>query len=250
MPSFLGSRQAPPRPDVPVYAVGDIHGCADLLEEMLHRLAAHIVDSDSGDARIVFLGDHIDRGPESAAVLERLADLATSEPDHVVCLRGNHEQMLLDFLDDASAGPRWLKNGGRETLMSFGLPPLSHDAVRETLEDVRVAFRQALPDGMEDWLRGLPLTMRSGDLWAVHAGADPSRGMEAQVPQNLIWGHADFARRPHRDGIWIVHGHTVVSRPRAEGGRISVDTGAYRSGQLSAAAILPGKAVEFLTVTE
>jgi serine/threonine protein phosphatase 1 len=228
--------------------VGDIHGRADLLEAMLHRIAGHILAQDADDAQVVFLGDYIDRGAESAAVLRRLADLALAEPQHVRCLRGNHEQMLLDFLDDPAAGPVWLWNGGRETLTSFGLASLPHDAPAAALVRLRAEVREVLSDGLEDWLRSLPLSLRLGTLWAVHAGADPSQPMDRQVPHVLIWGHPEFATRPRRDGLWVVHGHTITEEAKAEGGRISVDTGAVFTGRLTAAAILPEGRVEFLTV--
>ncbi len=243
-----GAKPSRPRPDVPLYAVGDIHGRLDLLEEMLHRIAGHIVESGAGDARVVFLGDYVDRGPESADVLARLGDLALGEPDHVTCLRGNHEQMMLDFLDNPGRGPLWLSNGGRETLASFGLAPLPANAPEAVLARMSEELRNAMPEGMETWLRSLPVSLRCGDVWAVHAGADPSRAMDAQEAHVLIWGHPDFGRRPRRDGQWVLHGHTIVETPAAAGGRVAVDTGAVFTGRLTAAAILPGRDVRFLAV--
>ncbi|WP_368075973.1 metallophosphoesterase family protein [Leisingera sp. NJS204] len=213
-------------------AVGDIHGCYDLMGRLLDRIALR---PECG--RLVFLGDYIDRGENSAQVLQALHGLQVSNPE-AVCLRGNHEDMLLGFLDDPlGEGPGWLRHGGRQTLASFGIaavhagmPDLNWIAARDSLQNRMGA-------GLISWIRTLPAYWQTGNVAAVHAGADPARPLEAQEDYHLAWGHGSFGRVPRQDGVWIVHGHTIAEEVRAEGGRICVDTGAFATGKLSAVAV-------------
>lgn len=221
----------PVSPDAPFQAVGDIHGRADLLERLIPML-------DDGMTR-VFVGDYIDRGEDSAAVLARLMESGA------ICLKGNHEQMMLDFLDSPERrGGRWLRNGGLQTLASFGVG-LSDAADPAALKEARDALRERMGEEMERWLRNLRLDWSSGNVAVVHAGADPELPMEDQAPEVLIWGHPAFERVQRRDGLWVVHGHTIVDAPGTEGGRISIDTGAYATGRLTAATVAEGE-VTFL----
>lgn len=238
----------PPRPDRPFYAVGDIHGCADLVLPLLDRIERHAAERGVDDPNLLFLGDYIDRGPASAEVLGILHGLSAHSPGRVVCLMGNHERMMLDFLDDPAAGPLWLRNGGVATLASYGIAPpsgLRPDA--GALGDLAATLRESLPDGLEDWLRALPLSWRSGTVCAAHAGADPARDLDDQTEAALLWGHRDFRRRARTDGVWVVHGHTIVDAPTADSGRIAVDTGAVFTGRLTAAALSPDGRIGFLT---
>lgn len=223
----------PPCPDQPVCIIGDLHGRADLLERMLQLVAA---ESGSNMARLIFVGDLIDRGPDGAVVLARVRQLVEDTPGQVVCLMGNHERMLLDFLDDPVKAARWLHHGGVETLTSLGVPSHTHGETAEArLRSLVVSLRNALPAGTEAWLRALPAYWQEADLAAVHAGADPDSPIETQSDQTLIWGHRNFLSRSRRDALWVVHGHSVVQTATASAGRIAVDTGAWQSGRLSAA---------------
>lgn len=244
---FSGPRvpyPALPRPQPPVCLIGDIHGRFDLFQRLLDQVATR---EDTANARLVVLGDMIDRGPDAAAVLRLLHEMTEKTPDHVICLLGNHEQMMLDFLDDpARHGTRWMSFGGTETLQSFGVDPWAQGTGRDTPERMAAlagALRDAMPVGLESWLRGLPLIWREGRIAAIHAGADPARRLEDQDRDTLLWGHSAFMRhvsagrstRLWRDGIWVAHGHTIVETAHATDGRIAVDTGAWRTGRLSAA---------------
>ena len=215
-----------PQPDPPVCVVGDVHGCAALLDQLLDRIAA---EPEAGRARMILVGDLIDRGPDSAAVLARVQALCAAGA--AVALMGNHERMLLDFLDaPARAGPPWLANGGDATLLSLGVNPQ-----RSTdMEALASALRAALPPGQEAWLRALPLSWREGALAVSHAGANPALPFEDQPAPALLWGHRDFRRKRRDDGLWIVHGHVILPQVLAEAGRIGTDTGAFASGRLSA----------------
>jgi len=243
------TRALPPTaPAVPFYAVGDIHGRADLLERLLQAIAA---EPGAESATLVFVGDYIDRGDDSAAVLERLRALEAARPGAVICLLGNHERMMLDFLDDPAAkGRRWLRNGGLQTLLSFGAG-LGGTAIGEALpaddrERLAEVLRSRLPEGLEAWLRSRPLTWQSGNVAVTHAGADPARPLAEQGEDTLIWGHEAFFEMPREDGLWIVHGHTMCDAPTAEAGRIGIDTGAVFTGRLTAAALAPGAELRFL----
>lgn len=227
---------APFDPEHPFVAIGDIHGRADLLLEL-----DPLIEARCPGWPVVFLGDYIDRGDQSREVLELLMSVSPEGTPPVTCLMGNHERMLLAFLDDpAKNGARWINNGGLQTLASFGIAPsLGGMGDAGALADLRDRLAEEMGAAMIEWVRARPFCWHSGNVWAVHAGADPELAMDEQPRDVLLWGHPAFRRQPRGDGQWVVHGHTVVEEPRAEAGRIAVDTGAYATGRLSAAAISP-----------
>lgn len=223
-------------PDAPVVVVGDVHGRADLLRRLLENV---------GEYPLVFVGDYIDRGPESAEVLAMLH----ARPD-ILCLSGNHEVMMREFLaDPAGKGSRWLGHGGRQTLHSFGVPSVTRDADSMALQEARDALAEAMGPKMLGWLDDMPAMWMSGNVAVVHAAADPDRPIDQQNEQTLHWGHPEFMKRPRKDGIWVVHGHTIVANALVQDGRISIDTGAYASGRLTGVLLENGQAhAEAITV--
>lgn len=222
------------RPDQSFFAIGDIHGCADKLEKLLLQINTEADPKET----IIFLGDAVDRGPDSAATLKTLMTLATGVDREVVVLMGNHERMMLDFIDDPSGrGARWLVNGGIETLESFGIKGVPPRPDAEDALDYADELEAAMPEGMQDWIRALPLHWQSGNVHCVHAGMNPEKSPDAQSERSLIWGHQNFLRHPRTDGICVVHGHTITAEPTICDGRIAVDTGAYRGKPLTAAHI-------------
>ncbi len=226
----------PPRPDEPLAVIGDIHGCADLLGRLLDRL-----DRNHPDARRVFVGDYVDRGPDSRQVL----DLLRNKED-AVCLIGNHEEMMLEFIDQPAEGAvRWLRNGGQATLASYGIGLDRHATEAEVLSASR-ELKAALADGTEDWLRSLPLFWQSGTVVVTHAGPDPARPIAGQPDNVFTWGHNRFLRQARSDGLWVAHGHWIQDRPVFGDSRISVDTGAFATGRLTAAIVAPDGQVSFL----
>lgn len=219
-PDFNAVEIPPIAVDRPFVAIGDIHGCDDLLARLLDKLAAEAPDAD-----LVFVGDFIDRGEQSAQVLRRLMRL------NATFLMGNHERMCLDFIDfPEEKGLRWLNNGGLQTVASFGVVGSVADIV--ALRDQTV---KAMGDDMIAWMRSLPLTYQNGNVYAVHAAAHPEQPIEGQGETPLIWGHPKFGKQPRQDGLWVVHGHTIVDMPQIAQGVVSIDTGAYATGRLSAA---------------
>lgn len=221
-------------PAQPFWAIGDIHGCADLLDAALQRAKDHPV---------VCVGDFVDRGDRSADVLRMLF----SRPD-VACLSGNHEEMMLRFIDQPEDyGRMWLRYGGINTLASFGTDAVDENSDLAAIKAARDQLITAMGQPMLEWLRSLPGLWRSGNVAVVHAGADPRAGMENQTPTDLLWGHPHFFKRTRQDGIWVVHGHTIVDAPQVKHGRIAIDTGAYATGRLTLAFVETGS-VTFETV--
>lgn len=226
---------APLAPDQPFLVIGDIHGRLDALDATLNEIAN---DPDHADLPLVFVGDYMDRGPQSAGVLRRVMALQADDARDVVCLRGNHEQMLLSFLENPPLNaPVWFANGGIETLNSFGIGVTKLDMRGDRVLMVRERLKQELEDAALSFLQGLPCVWQTGNVAVVHAGADPATPIEDQEEDVLIWGHADFRSHPRQDGIWVVHGHTIGPEVKVRQGRISVDTGAYQTGVLPAVSV-------------
>lgn len=241
---LLGRRRAAPvpfdapfAPEEPLAVIGDVHGRDDLLGRLLDRLGR-----EAPDHRVILVGDYLDRGEGSAAVLRRLQ----ARPD-LLCLKGNHEAMCLGFLEDPRReGRRWLANGGLQTLASFGVGGLTPTSGPEALFDARDRLAEAMGDALIGWMQTLPLWWASGNVAVAHAGADPDLPMAAQERRSLLWGHPRFEEGARTDGLWIVHGHTIVPEPQAGAGRVAVDTGAYATGRLTAALVAEGR-VRFLS---
>lgn len=221
----------PIAPGQPFLAIGDIHGRADLLERLERIL---LIEAPGLPA--VFVGDYVDRGENSARVIELLMSSSETGDQPVFCLKGNHEEMCLRFLDDPERyGERWLRFGGLQTLASYGVQVGGADV--SALKRARDDLALAMGDQVIDWIRARPTMWRSGNVCVTHAGADPARPLDMQSERSLLWGHKDFTEKSRTDGQWIVYGHVITDRPSAARGRISVDTGAYATGRLTAALI-------------
>lgn len=212
----------PIAPNTPFVAIGDIHGRCDLLEKALRT---------SPPQPTICVGDYVDRGDHSADVLRLLHE----RPD-IICLMGNHEEMMLNFIDNPKRhGPRWLRYGGLQTLASFGVAGLSDTSSGPILDETAEALKIAMGEPLIAWVRNLPTRWQSGNVAVVHAGADPSVAIEDQARSTLLWGHPEFHKTRRTDDTWVVHGHTIVDAPSSENGIISIDTGAYATGRLTVA---------------
>lgn len=228
-----------------VYAIGDVHGRADLAVELLNAINAE-VEGYSGLTTVVFLGDYVDRGPQSKQVLEHLSQLNEGDQRKYVFLIGNHEQVMMDFLADAPGSEHWLRYGGLETLESYGIEIHSEDLTRQSLSRVREAFRQALPERQRQFLRRLKLFYEIGGYYFCHAGVRPGVDLTAQDIDDLIWIREPFLSSNADLGRIVVHGHSITDAPVVRANRIGVDTGAFATGRLTAV-VLEGEGMRFLS---
>lgn len=234
-------------PGMRVYAVGDIHGRVDLLDALLERIRE---DAESlprgGRGRVVFLGDYIDRGNQTRAVIERLMGLAEVLPGlEASFLRGNHETTMLQFLDDLTAGPGWLTYGGVNTLISYGVRAPVDVPPRNRLATVQQQLRLALPADHLAFLRRLPPYLAIGTYLFVHAGIRPGMPLEEQKDEDLVWIRHDFLKSGEDHGVIVVHGHTIAMAAESLPNRIGIDTGAYATGRLTAV-VLEGEQRRFI----
>jgi diadenosine tetraphosphatase ApaH/serine/threonine PP2A family protein phosphatase len=228
-----------------LYAIGDVHGCDDLLAETHERIAADLAARPIGDHRIIHVGDYADRGPDSAAVIARLAAQTATDP-HVLCLRGNHDELLVGFLDDPfNYGATLLGNGGEETLRSYGVMPTVMGRITGDFGALSEKLSETMPAADQAFLRGLPLSVRFGDYFFCHAGIRPGVALDDQDPDDLTWIREEFLRDDRDHGVVVVHGHTPAIEPEVKSNRINVDTGAVFSGRMSCA-VLEGTEVRFL----
>ena len=228
-----------------IYAIGDVHGCDDLLTVVHAMIAEDLEAHPSESARIIHLGDYVDRGPDTAAVVERLSRLCEAD-ERIVCLRGNHEEMVLDFLAQPLTGSEiWLANGGDATLSSYGiaLPSGDEDDWRTTkLSD---EFAAALPAHHHRFLASLGYSAQFGDYFFCHAGIRPGIPLAEQDPHDLTWIREGFLDNDADFGVVVVHGHTVTKMPEIRPNRIDFDTGVVRYGKLTCL-ILEGNRQRFL----
>lgn len=216
-----------------LYAIGDVHGCDDLLTEVHDRIAADLAAGPVADYRIIHVGDYGDRGPNSAAVIERLARLGASD-SRVVCLLGNHDEMLTGFLaDPLGYGEIFVGNGGGETLRSYGVTAA---AGRDAVSWSR-ALAEAMPTEHRVFLGGLRLFARFGDYFFCHAGIRPGVPLDRQSAEDLTWIREEFLWDGRDHGVVVIHGHTPASTPEVRPNRINVDTGAVYGGPLTCLAL-------------
>ncbi len=217
-------------PSARIYAVGDIHGRADLLERVFAKIDADLRDHPIANPIEIFLGDYIDRGPKSADVLSMLIERGKSR--RTVCLRGNHEIYLLEFLQNPPVLRAWGQFGGLTTLLSYGLTPtFNPNEVEE--EDLSHGLKILLPASHRQFLEALPLSFTCGDYFFVHAGVRPGALLSRQREDDLLWIRDDFLNYEGPFEKIIVHGHTPVKEPDVRRNRINLDTGAYATGRLS-----------------
>lgn len=227
----------PPPPRLPAvppgtryYAVGDIHGRLDLYDALIAGIEAEVAADPSIEARIVLLGDLVDRGPDSAGVIARTQ--AWQQRRSVRVLAGNHEEMFLAAFERPEALRHFVKHGGRETIMSFGLSKKQFGA--QTLEELFERLPSLVSQSVRDYVAGFEAMIIAGDYVFVHAGIDPDRPLDDQKRSDLMWIRDRFLNHVGPLEKVVVHGHTIFDRVMDCGNRIGIDTGAFRSGVLTA----------------
>jgi serine/threonine protein phosphatase 1 len=232
MMGFL--REPKPKPSLPdgmrIYAISDIHGRADLLENVFAAIDLHLARAGPARSLHVFLGDYIDRGPASRQTIDLLVDRGRRHES--IFLKGNHEAFLFEVLQDASRLEAWKEYGGLPTLMSYGLAPSIKRDQEEQIALVR-ALRQDMPDHHRRFFSKLRSSFVCGDFFFVHAGVRPGVPLRQQREEDLLWIRDEFLQCEDNFGKFVVHGHTPVAKPDIRANRINIDTGAYASGILT-----------------
>ncbi len=236
-----------------VYAIGDVHGRADLLGRLLKKIADDVTDNSSKNPTkppkniaknvLITLGDLVDRGPNSRDVLELLQTGLPKEiakEFEIVMLRGNHEVMMMDFIRDRDDAYDWLGNGGMETLESYDINPHDRD-----IDELIAEFKQKLPRSHLELLKKMKLRHRIGDYMFVHAGIRPGVALKDQDKDDFVWIRHSFLDSKVDFGFVVVHGHSIRPEPEIRPNRIGIDTGAWMSGRLCAL-VLEGTGRRFI----
>lgn len=225
-----------------LYAIGDVHGRLDCLTRMHGMIAAEIARDRPDDWRVIHLGDYVDRGPDSAGVLELLAS-ATANDERMMALLGNHDEGFVDFLANPRDAELFLGFGGFDTAASYGVVL---DVVDEAaLLDSHRRLVAAVPESHLMFLRDRPRSAAFGDFFFCHAGVRPGVALDSQAPHDLIWIRREFLSHPGLYDKVVVHGHTPVGRPEIMANRVDVDTMAYDTGRLTAL-VVEGREKRFI----
>lgn len=234
-----------------IYAIGDIHGYANVLDRMHDVISFDLIEDQPEQVHIVYLGDYIDRGPDSKGVIDRLIHRRDrGDGIQKTFLLGNHENGMLEFLRDpeGEVGGLWTQWGGMEAMESYGITFEGGVILPAELTKASAALKQKMGLEHERFLNECELSLEIGDYVFAHAGVDPSKPLSQQSKLDLIFNREPFMSWPQKMGFMVVHGHTIEShQPTIKQHRINVDTGLYEGGCLTAA-VLEGNKVRFLNV--
>lgn len=222
------------RPSLPaelrIYAIGDIHGRLDLLDELLARISSDIALRPTARPLYIFLGDYIDRGSASRETIDRLIEHGKTHKS--VFLKGNHELIAIKCLSDRGLFDQWLRLGGLETLVSYGVPAETL-ANGKQIAELQSAFHGALPQAHFRFFRDLKNSFECGDFFFAHAGVKPNVELSRQKENDLLWIRGEFLTSTDDFGKIVVHGHTPTHEIEVAPNRINIDTGAFATGRLS-----------------
>lgn len=232
--NLFSSTPPPPLPSVPddtrYYVIGDIHGRLDLYNVLIKAIEADDAQRHEMDTHVVLLGDLVDRGPESAGVIARTREWQKRR--NVRVLAGNHEEMFLESFERPDVLRHFLKHGGRDTVLSYGISRKQFNAM--TIEELFTLLPQIVPQADRDYLASFEEMIVAGDYLFVHAGIDPSAPIEAQKRRDMLWIRERFLNHEGPLEKVVVHGHTIFDKVMDCGNRIGIDTGAFKSGVLTA----------------
>jgi serine/threonine protein phosphatase 1 len=234
LPGFRELRVRGRRPslsaELRIYAIGDIHGRLDLLNELLARISSDIALRPTARPLYVFLGDYIDRGSASRETIDRLIEHGKTHES--VFLKGNHELIAIKCLSDRGLFDQWLRLGGLETLVSYGVPAETL-ANGKQIAELQSAFHGALPQAHFRFFRDLKNSFECGDFFFAHAGVKPNVELSRQKENDLLWIRGEFLTSKDDFGKIVVHGHTPTREIEVGPNRINIDTGAFATGRLS-----------------
>lgn len=212
------------------YVIGDVHGRRDLLTALAAAIEGDDATAAAARSTVILLGDLVDRGADSAGVIALVRDWQTRRP--LRCLAGNHEEMFLQSFDDLEMLRHFVRHGGRETLASYGIGPDAYNQL--SLEELQAAMQRAVPPDDREFLATLEEMIVAGDYLFVHAGIDPNVPVEEQQRTDMLWIRERFLRHRAPLSHVVVHGHTIFDAVDHREHRIGIDTGAYRTGRLTA----------------
>lgn len=237
--------QTPRSPQVPagtvVWAIGDIHGRHDLLRPLVEAIRADLRATDAQKKVVIFLGDYVDRGPDSREVIRYLAALPAGDGVEWRFLKGNHEETMVKFLDDPMVGVQWCEYGGEATLRAYGLRPPDMKHRAEAWRRLSTDLDHKLGADERAFLANLELQVSIGDYFFAHAGARPGLPLDRQSAGDLLWIRSSFLRSDVEFEKVVVHGHTPAAEVHADRRRIGIDTRAYESGMLTALKLQGGE---------
>jgi serine/threonine protein phosphatase 1 len=232
--NLFGAQPSAPQPAIPagqrVYAIGDVHGRADLFAALAEAVEADDSSRPDAESLVILLGDLVDRGPDSAGVLRQARDWQQRRP--LRALMGNHEEMFLDAFEQEEVLRHFLRYGGRETILSYPVDPQAYGEA--TLAETQDLMRAAVPAEDLAFMRSMEDMIAVGDYLFVHAGIRPGIPLDEQRPGDLRWIREPFTNSREDLGQTVVYGHTIYDQAEIAPNRIGIDTGAYQSGRLTA----------------
>lgn len=232
--------------DTVIYAIGDIHGRLDLIDAIHQRIAADAMRRTARRRQVVYLGDYVSRGPDSRGVVDRVGEWLPEGFERIT-LKGNHEDLMLRFLEgEIGTGRHWLDYGGLEAMAAYGVDIADRDA-RDDASVIALGdgLARRLPPSHLEFFRALRISHRAGDYLFVHAGVRPGVPLSRQSDRDCLWIRKAFLHSDADHGAVIVHGHCISEQPEIRHNRIGIDTGAYRSGVLTCL-VLDGENCSFL----
>lgn len=226
-----------------IYAIGDVHGCLDALLALEEKIKADAAPQAALQPLIVYLGDYVDRGPASAAVIEHLANQRHADGIERITLCGNHDDTFLNFIADPRQNRRWLDYGGDATLRSYGLELADYLDHGDDLHALGEDLRARVPAHHVAFLQALPIALLSGSRLFVHAGIQPGVPLPVQGDYDMMWIREPFLSEGPGLPVTVIHGHTAGREPVFAAGRICIDTTCYATGRLTALKVTPDGAI-------